>query len=108
LESCFLKLVTLLIHMRPTKCCLAVGILPPSQNAFRTGYHTNDNMFIIGCAIDRARALGKPLFVVFADLSNAFPSTDQATFWSKMHAAGTALRPPVDQGSVYLGRQSVD
>jgi hypothetical protein len=45
-------------------------------------------MFILRCAIDRARALGKPLFVVFADLSNAFPSTDQATLWLKMRAAG--------------------
>jgi hypothetical protein len=63
-------------------------MLPPSQNAFRAGYHTNDNMFILRCAIDRVRALGKPLFVAFADLSNAFPSTDQATLWLKMRAAG--------------------
>jgi hypothetical protein len=53
-ESCFLKLVTLLIHMRLTKCCLIVGMLPPSQNAFHTGYHTNDNMFILRSAINRA------------------------------------------------------
>jgi hypothetical protein len=30
LESCFLKLVTLLIHMRLTKWCMAVGMLPNS------------------------------------------------------------------------------
>jgi hypothetical protein len=29
------------------------------------------------------------LYVVFADLSNAFPSTDQATLWLKMRGAGT-------------------
>ncbi|KAJ6556109.1 hypothetical protein B0H19DRAFT_869137, partial [Mycena capillaripes] len=92
LESCFLKLVTLLIHMRLTKWCLVVGMLPPSQNVFRAGYHTNDNMFILRCAIDRARAMGKPLYIllymVFVDLSNAFPSTDQPTLWLKMRAAG--------------------
>ncbi|KAJ7187472.1 hypothetical protein GGX14DRAFT_334383, partial [Mycena pura] len=88
LESCFLKLVTLLIHMRLTKWCMAVGMLPNSQNAFREGYHTNDNMFILRCAVDRARAMGVPLYVVFADLSNAFPSTDQATLWLKMRGAG--------------------
>jgi hypothetical protein len=45
-------------------------------------------MFILRCAIDRARAMGVPLYAVFADLSNAFPSTDQATLWLKMQGAG--------------------
>ncbi|KAJ7328401.1 hypothetical protein DFH08DRAFT_618619, partial [Mycena albidolilacea] len=70
------------------KWCLTVGMLPPSQNVFHAGHYTNDNMFILQCAIDRARALRKHLFVVFTDLSNAFPFTDQAALWLKMHAAG--------------------
>ncbi|KAJ6568961.1 hypothetical protein B0H19DRAFT_840849, partial [Mycena capillaripes] len=53
-------------------------------NAVRAGYHTNDHMLILCCAIDRERELGKPLFVFLADVSNAFPSTDQSTLWLKM------------------------
>ncbi|CAK5263407.1 unnamed protein product [Mycena citricolor] len=88
LESCFLKLTTLLIHMRLSKWCKSRGLLPASQNAFREGFRTNDNMFILRCAIERARHQNRPLYVVFADLSNAFPSTEQSTLWLKMRKAG--------------------
>lgn len=90
LESCFTKFMTLLIHMRITKWCVANDLLPPSQNGFREGFRTNDNVFILRCAIDRARAQGEPLYVVYADLSNAFPSTEQSTLWVKMHSMGAA------------------
>ncbi|KAJ6526333.1 hypothetical protein B0H19DRAFT_970565, partial [Mycena capillaripes] len=69
-----------------TKWCLAVGMLTPSQNAIRAGYHTNDHMLILCCAIDRERELGKPLLLFLADLSNVFLSTDQSTLWLKMRA----------------------
>lgn len=88
LESCFVKFITLLIHIRITMWCLAKNLIPPSQNGFREGFCTNDNAFVLRCAIDRARALGMPLYVVYADLSNAFPSTEQSTLWTKMHEMG--------------------
>ena len=88
LESCLLKLMTLLIHMRLTAWCDKYNILPPSQNGFRTGYRTNNNAFILRCAIDRARAEGKTLYVMFADISNAFPSTEQSTLWLKLRSLG--------------------
>ena len=88
LESCLLKLMTLLIHMRLVSWCEKYKILPPSQNGFRAGYRTNNNAFILRCAIDRARAEGKTLYVMFADISNAFPSTEQSTLWLKLRGLG--------------------
>ena len=32
--------------------------------------------------------MGKPLYVTFVDLSNAFPSTDQALLWLKLLRRG--------------------
>ncbi len=57
----------------------ANDVLPPSQNGFREHYRTNNNMFILRAAIDRARADQKVLYVAFIDLINAFPSTDPPT-----------------------------
>ncbi|KAF5367868.1 hypothetical protein D9615_010473 [Tricholomella constricta] len=88
LESVLLKLMTLIIHKQITAWCLARDLLPPSQNGFREGFRTNDNVFILRCAIERARSLNLPLYVVFADISNAFPSTEQATLWLKMRRMG--------------------
>jgi exonuclease III len=90
LESCTLKLLTLIIHHRISEWCDAHDIIPETQNGFRKGFRTNNNAFILRCSIDKAHALGTPLFVVFADLSNAFPSTEHSTLWIKMrrHGAG--------------------
>ena len=88
LESCFLKLMTLLIHNRLMNWCETNNLLPESQNGFRQGFRTNNNTFILRCAIDRARATGISLYVVFADLSNAFPSTEQSTLWLKLRQMG--------------------
>jgi hypothetical protein len=38
--------------------------------------------------IERAMANGETLFVIAADLSNAFPSTERSTLWLKMHNYG--------------------
>ncbi|KAF5370914.1 hypothetical protein D9615_009786 [Tricholomella constricta] len=65
LESVLLKFMTLIIHKRITAWCLARDLLPPSQNGFREGFRTNDNVFILRCAIERARSLNLPLYVVF-------------------------------------------
>jgi Reverse transcriptase (RNA-dependent DNA polymerase) len=32
--------------------------------------------------------MGKPLYVVYMDLKNAFPSTDRPTLWIKLHEMG--------------------
>jgi hypothetical protein len=43
LESCLLKVLTLLIHKHITDWANAYGIIPDYQN----GYHTNNNPFIL-------------------------------------------------------------
>ncbi|KAI5822343.1 hypothetical protein K523DRAFT_221733, partial [Schizophyllum commune Tattone D] len=63
-------------------------IIPASQNGFRPAYRTNNNAFILRAAIEKARATGETLYVVFMDLSNAFPSTDQALLWLKLLRRG--------------------
>lgn len=88
LKSVLLKLMTLIIHKWITAWCLARDLIPPSQNGFREGFRMNDNVFILRCAIERARALGLSLYVIFADITNAFPSTEQATLWLKMRNMG--------------------
>jgi hypothetical protein len=74
--------------MRLSAWCEKYNLLPPSQNGFRSGYRTNNNAFILRCAIDRARAEGKTLYVMFADISNAFSSTEQSTLWLKLRSPG--------------------
>src|SRR6188768_3864908 len=80
--------MTYLIHKRLVEWTSSRGIIPPTQNGFRAGHRTSDNAFILRCAIDRARAENKTLYVAFADLSNAFPSTEQATLWLKLRGLG--------------------
>lgn len=88
LECCLLNMLTLLIHRRLYSWAEGAGIIPPSQNGFREGYRTNNNAFILRCLIDRARAQGKTVFVAFVDISNTFPSTNQAALWMKMYDMG--------------------
>jgi Reverse transcriptase (RNA-dependent DNA polymerase) len=87
-ESCLLKVFTLLIAMRLREWMKHINLLPPTQNGFREGYRTNNNSYILRCAIDKARSLKKPLYVVFVDCSNAFPWTDHATLWLKLYQRG--------------------
>ena len=88
LESCLLKTLTLLIALRLRKWMTACNLLPNSQNGFRSGNRTNNNSFILRCAIEKARASQKPLFVCFVDFSNAFPWTNHAALWLKLHRQG--------------------
>ncbi|KAE9383696.1 hypothetical protein BT96DRAFT_783482, partial [Gymnopus androsaceus JB14] len=88
LESCLLKMLTLIIDKRVREWAEAVTFLPDSQNGFREKYRTHNNSFILRSSIDEARANGKPLYVAFIDLKNAFPSTDLPTLWLKLWRAG--------------------
>ncbi|KAJ6578536.1 hypothetical protein B0H19DRAFT_882593, partial [Mycena capillaripes] len=88
LESCVLKLLTLLIHKRITKWAIAGGLIPDYQNGFREGYRTNNNPFILRCVKERARANGFSVYVAAVDATNAFPSTDHPTLWLKLIRMG--------------------
>ena len=88
LESCMLEFVTLLIMRRVIKWADLRKLIPPSQNGFRKDYRTNNNAFILRCAIEKAKAMGKTLYVATVDITNAFPSTDHATLWLKLKMLG--------------------
>ncbi|KIY71942.1 hypothetical protein CYLTODRAFT_331787, partial [Cylindrobasidium torrendii FP15055 ss-10] len=90
LESCVLKLFTLIIEMRLTEWVDRKGLVPESQNGFRRGMRTHNCSFVLRTAIDAATADGKRVFVAFVDLKDAFPSTNIATLWTKMYRAGAA------------------
>ncbi|KAK0462353.1 uncharacterized protein EV420DRAFT_1265412 [Desarmillaria tabescens] len=79
LESCLLKMFTLLLDRHVHLWIEDNHILPESQNGFRRGYHAMNNPFILRMAIDKALAEGQTLYVAFPDLTNAFPSTDHAS-----------------------------
>ena len=76
-ESCLLQFMTLLLLFRFQQWATAANILPEFQNAFHAGYRTNNNVFVLQTMIEKAYATGHTLYVIAADLSNAFPSTDQ-------------------------------
>jgi hypothetical protein len=93
LESCLLKFLTLLCELRMRAWAESNGIIPPSQNGFMPKRRTINNCFILRCAVDKARSMQKNLYVVYFDLSNAFPWTDLPTLWSKLHRLG--VRGPI-------------
>lgn len=95
LQSCLLKALTLLIDKRLREWALSKNLIPDSQNGFRPAYRTNNNSYILRCAIDKAKSEKLPLYVAFIDLSNAFPSTNQDALWHKLHIAG-ARGPIID------------
>jgi len=88
LESCILRFLTLLIHLRFTDVMAENDILPPSQNGFRAGFRTNNNCFVLRTLVDKAFAEGHPLYVAFVDISNAFPSTSHAVLWETLYDYG--------------------
>ncbi|KAJ6601940.1 hypothetical protein DFH09DRAFT_806021, partial [Mycena vulgaris] len=90
LECCLLNVLTLLFDERLREWADANSIIPDSQNSFRPGHRTENNCFILICAIARARAEGKPVFVFFGDMTNTFPYTDDGRLWAVMYAAGVS------------------
>ncbi len=88
LESCLLKMFTLLWDDRFREWMEDEKILPDSQNGFRRGFHGLNNPFILRCAIEAALGSGRPLYVVLPDLTNAFPSTDRSLLWVMMYKRG--------------------
>ncbi|KLO04485.1 hypothetical protein SCHPADRAFT_796585, partial [Schizopora paradoxa] len=93
LQSCFLKVLTLMIDRRLRDWATETRAIPDLQNGFRPGYRTHNNSFILKCAIDKAKAMNKPLYVAFVDLTNAFPSTNREALWWKLYCKG--VRGPI-------------
>ncbi|KAJ7032921.1 hypothetical protein C8F04DRAFT_958347, partial [Mycena alexandri] len=90
LECCMLKMLTLIIDRRLREGAEDIGAIPKTQNGFQDHLRTNSNPFVLLCLIDKAQALGKPLYVAYLDLKNAFPGTDCSTLWVKLAKLGIA------------------
>ncbi|KIY61348.1 hypothetical protein CYLTODRAFT_332663, partial [Cylindrobasidium torrendii FP15055 ss-10] len=90
LESCLLKVFTLVIEMRLTEWVARKGIVPDSQNGFRRGMRTHNCSFVLRTVIDAATGEKKKVYAAFVDLKDAFPSTNIASLWAKMYRAGAA------------------
>lgn len=88
LESCLLKMLTLLIDTRVRKWCEQENIIPDSQNGFRPGFRTDNNVFVLRAAMERAWSEGKTLYVIFFDLTNAFPAVDLPSLWTMLYRRG--------------------
>ncbi|PPQ66708.1 hypothetical protein CVT26_009568, partial [Gymnopilus dilepis] len=95
LESCLLKMLTLLIAMRFREWIATTDILPEAQNGFREGLRTINPALILRIAIEKCLARGHSMLAVFVDLENAFPSTNLPTLWRKLAQAG-ANGPLID------------
>ncbi|KAJ7158971.1 hypothetical protein C8R43DRAFT_835404, partial [Mycena crocata] len=80
----FLKMLTLIIDHCIREGSEDIGAIPNTQNGFQDHLRTNDNVFVLLCMIDTAEALGKPFYVAYLDLKNAFPGTDRPTLWVKL------------------------
>ncbi|KAF8884101.1 hypothetical protein CPB85DRAFT_1200949, partial [Mucidula mucida] len=88
LESCVLKMMTLLAEGRVQQWMTDIGIIPETQNGFRKGYNALNNPWILQCAIQMAMAEKKTLYVVFPDLTNAFPWRNHGMMWSMLYRKG--------------------
>ncbi|KAJ3749748.1 hypothetical protein EV360DRAFT_15453, partial [Lentinula raphanica] len=88
LESCVLKFASLLVHYKLCHTLEQSHIIPPSQNGFREGYHTNNNAFVLQTIIEKAQSDGYPTYAAFVDISNAFPSTNQNGLWNRLADSG--------------------
>ena len=95
LESCLLKTLTLLIDRRLREWAQTSSIIPDEQSSFRKGHRPINNVFALHTLIDKARHLRRPLYVVYLDLSNAYPSVDQPSLWTKLADSG-AQGPMID------------
>lgn len=84
LESCLLKMLTLIIDRRLRDWAAATGRVPMMQNGFRAGHRTMNNVFTLRAVVESTRARAETLWVVLVDLKNAFPSVDQNVLWKKL------------------------
>ncbi|KAJ6464635.1 hypothetical protein C8R47DRAFT_918224, partial [Mycena vitilis] len=90
MECGLLQIMTMTLDERLREWTDANHIIPDSQNGFRPNHRTDDNSFILLCAIQRARAERKTLYIFFGNMTNAFPYTDIGRLWSDMYSAGVS------------------
>ncbi|KIK56868.1 hypothetical protein GYMLUDRAFT_126498, partial [Collybiopsis luxurians FD-317 M1] len=63
-------------------------LLLDTQNGFRPTYRTINNPLILKTLIDKAKAMGKPLYFAYMDWTNAFITTNRPMLWIKLASMG--------------------
>ncbi|KAF8467302.1 hypothetical protein BDZ91DRAFT_642568, partial [Kalaharituber pfeilii] len=59
-------------------------ILPATQNGFRPGYRTSDNIMVLRAIAEAATSENKVICAVFADLIKAFDMVDRDILWGQL------------------------
>lgn len=82
------RLYTVILSKRLYKWTELNGIIPVTQNGFRPGHCTLDNVFVLQCLIRRSCFQGGNLYVVMADLRKAFDLVCRDLMFGFLMAAG--------------------
>lgn len=93
LQPTLRKIFSLCICNRLEPWVERVGLLPESQNGFRKGRRTGDNIFITRILHETYLLKRKPLFLVQMDLSKAYDRVDRPMMLALMESWG--LRGPL-------------
>ena len=90
--SIFAKLFAILVYNRLTYLNEAFDKVDEFNGGFLRGSRTADNMFILNGLIQRQLAIGKPLYVCFADFSKAFDLVNRYILFYKLIKSGWSGR----------------
>ena len=82
--SCFGKLFTSILNNRLCLFIEQFDIIGNEQSGFRTGYSTNDNIFILYGIINILLSNRKRLYCAFLDYEKAFDKIDRIFLWQKL------------------------
>ena len=84
LLSCLGKLFTLCLNARLTKFARDRHIIGEEQTAFREGYCTMDNAFVLNELINLYLHKNKRLYCCFIDYQKAFDTINRSALWGKL------------------------
>ena len=84
LLSCLGKLFTLCLNARLTKFVTDRHIIGEEQTAFREGYSTMDNVFVLNEIINIYLHNHKRLYCCFIDYQKAFDTINRSALWGKL------------------------
>lgn len=62
------------------------------QGGFLKDHRTTDHVFILQHVIDKYRAVHKPLYTCFVDLTKAFDTVNRTKLWQRLHQLGVQGR----------------
>lgn len=113
LLSCLGKLFTLCLNARLTKFATNRHIIGEEQTAFRVGYSTMDNAFVLNELIHLYLHKHKRLYCCFIDYQKAFDTINRSALWGKLIENGIngkilrVIYNMYDSAKSYVKQQSI-